>query len=63
MTIEQHGQVVEGGVPVATVQAHAARYIKKIVELQASDHTDVWHLARQLRTEWRQERYARLMAG
>ena len=60
MTIEQHGLVVEGDVPVATVQAHAARDVKKLVELQASDHTDVWRLARQLRAEWRQERYARL---
>jgi hypothetical protein len=63
MTLEQHGPVVEGGVPVATVQAHAAGDVKKLVALQALDHTDVWRLARQLRTEWRQERYARLMAG
>jgi hypothetical protein len=63
MTIEQLGPVVEGDVPVATVQAHAAGDVKKLAELQASDHTDVWRLARRLRTEWRQERYARLMAG
>lgn len=63
MTLEQHGLVVEGGVRVATVQAHAARDVKKLAELQTSDHTDVWRLARQLRTEWRRERYARLMAG
>jgi hypothetical protein len=63
MTLEQHGPVVEGSVPVATVPAHAARDRTKLAELQASDHADVWSLARQLRTEWRQERYARLMAG
>jgi hypothetical protein len=63
MTLEQHGLVVEDGVPVATVQVHAARDVKKLAELQVSDCTDVWRLARQLRTEWRQERYARLMAG
>ena len=63
MTFEQHRLIVEGGVPVATVQVHAARDVKKLAELQASDRTDVWRLARQLRTEWRQERYARLMAG
>ena len=63
MTLEQHTLVVEGGAPVATVQAHAARDVKKLVELPASDQTDIWSLARQLRTEWRQKRYARLMAG
>jgi hypothetical protein len=63
MTLDQHRLVVEGGVPVATVEAYAARDTKKLVELQASDHTDVWSLARQLCIEWRQERYARLMAG
>lgn len=63
MTLEQHGLIVEGGVPVATVQAHVARDVKKLAELQVSDRTDVWRLARQLRTEWRQERYTRLMAG
>ena len=63
MTIGQHSLVVEGGVSVATVQAHTARDAKKLAELQASDQTDIWRLARQLRTEWRQERYARLMAG
>lgn len=62
MTLEQHSLVVERSVPVATVQARA-RDAKKLAELQASDHTDVWRLARQLRTEWRQQRYARLMAG
>ena len=63
MTLEQYSLVVEGGIPDATVQAQTARDVKKLAELQASDHTDVWGLARQLRTEWRQERYARLMAG
>ena len=63
MTLEQDRPVVERGVPVATVQAHAARDVNQLAELQASDHTDVWSLARQLRTEWRQQRYARLMAG
>ena len=63
MTREQLGLVAEGSVAIATVQAHAARDVKKLAELQASDHADVWSLARQLRTEWRQERYARLMAG
>jgi len=69
MTIEQRGLVVEGGVTVATVQAHAAKDVRQLAELQASartqasDHADVWRLARQLRTEWRQQRYARLMAG
>ena len=41
MTLEQHGLVVEGGVRVATFQAHAARDVKKLAELQTSDHTDV----------------------
>jgi hypothetical protein len=63
MTLEQHTLVIGDGIPVATVQAHAAKGVKELAELQASDHTDVWILARQLRTEWRQERYARLMAG
>lgn len=63
MTLEQHGLVVEGGVRVATVQGHAAREFRKLAELQTSDHTGVWCLARQLRTEWRRVRYARLMAG
>jgi len=62
-TLEQHGLVVEGSVRIATIQAHAARDVKKLAKLQASDHTDVRRLARQLRTEWRRERYARLMAG
>ncbi len=63
MTLEQHGLIVEGGVPVASVQANVARDVKKLAELQVSDRTDVWRLARQLRTEWRQERYTRLIAG
>ena len=63
MILEQHGLVVEGGAPVATVQAPVARDLKKLAELQLSDGTDVRRLARQLRTEWRQERYARLMPG
>ena len=63
MALEQHTLVVGQGVPVAAVQADAANPVKKLAELQASDHTDVWILARQLRTEWRQERYARLTAG
>ncbi len=63
MTLEQHTLDVEDGVPVATVQAQAAKGIRKLAELQASDLADVSILARQLRTEWRQERYARLMAG
>jgi hypothetical protein len=63
MTREQHTLVLDGGVSVATVRAHGTRDLKKLAELEALDHTDVWSLARQLRTEWRQQRYTRLMAG
>lgn len=57
MTLEKRGQtLVAGSGSNQAVHALANRGKERLAELDA----DVWRLARQLRGEWRRERYAYL---
>ncbi len=66
MTLVQHssGPVLEGNRPDRKTAAVAAeRRQEDLAEVVAGDAKNVWQLARQLRDEWRRERYSRLKAG
>ena len=43
--------------------APAIRPQEPLVELVSEDPAEIWRLSRQLRQEWRRERYSRLLAG
>ena len=66
MTLVQHssGPVLEAKRPDRKTAAVAAeRRQEDLAEVVAGDAKNVWQLARQLRDEWRRERYSRLKAG
>ena len=66
MTLVQHssGPVLEDNRSDRKTAAVAAeRRQEDLAEVVAGDAKNVWQLARQLRDEWRRERYSRLKAG
>jgi hypothetical protein len=66
MTLVQHssGPVLEGNRPDRMTAATAVeRRQEDLAEVVATDAKNVRQLARQLRDEWRRERYSRLKAG
>jgi hypothetical protein len=66
MTLAHQGTsaVLEGDPPVRKSAAVATKRPQgDLAEVFAGDAKDTWRLARQLRDEWRRERYPRLKAG
>ena len=66
MTLVQHssGPALEAKRPDRkTAAVTAERRQEDLAEVVAGDAKNVWQLARQLRDEWRRERYSRLKAG